>query len=287
MRAPLVTGTDLVPAVGVEGNQLQRGTAAAERHHLAVLLDGHLAATERGVKADHERSDHRVGLLRILMGAEELSPLIEQHVVQLGLQLDTLGEPKAGAYVIEQRNQGLVPGGAGRCGFAAARFPNCSGLFCRIRSDRVDGTGKAWPRQKPRRRSRREGSSRGPTPSTSMRSASAGAERWTAKEPGRTMSPSSSAISLGMPLSVIRLGAFPSIRHIAPMGVTARGTERWLTQTGRSAYSIERSSVDPEASFTVPSRTSRYSHVPAGIRRKISMRGSWLTRTYSCSEGMR
>jgi hypothetical protein len=38
--------TDLVPAVGVEGDELQLAAAAAERHILAVLLDRHLPAAE-------------------------------------------------------------------------------------------------------------------------------------------------------------------------------------------------------------------------------------------------
>lgn len=38
-------------------------------------------------------------------------------------------------------------------------------------------------------------------------------------------------------------------------------------QSGRFAYSAATSSVAPEASVTVPSRTSRYSQVPDGRRR--------------------
>jgi hypothetical protein len=37
---------DLVPAVGVEGDELQIAAVASERHDLAVLLDGHLPAAE-------------------------------------------------------------------------------------------------------------------------------------------------------------------------------------------------------------------------------------------------
>jgi len=42
-------------------------------------------------------------------------------------------------------------------------------------------------------------------------------------------------------------------------------------QTGRSAHDLPRSSVGPEANVTVPSRTSKYSHVPDGVRRKLEV----------------
>jgi hypothetical protein len=100
---------DLVPAIGVEGDQLQRGAAAAEGHDLAVLLDRHFATAERRRKRDDKSPDHSVVLLRILVRHEEIAPLVEQHVVQLGLQGGTFGEAEPRTDVLEQRDQRGVP----------------------------------------------------------------------------------------------------------------------------------------------------------------------------------
>jgi hypothetical protein len=54
-----------------------------------------------GRQQDHERADHPVGFLGVLVGSEELAGAIDEQVVQLGTQLGADGQSEVARDQIE------------------------------------------------------------------------------------------------------------------------------------------------------------------------------------------
>jgi hypothetical protein len=150
---------NLVAAVGVEGDQLQCAAAAPEGHRLAVLLDDHRSSAELRRKSDHQRSDHRIGFLRVLVRPEELPLLVQQHVVQIGPQFHALGQAERGADFVEQRDQGLVPAALIDADAPPGDFPTVADAA--VEDGLVPQSVEGWLRhvEKSRDRLRREGKS--------------------------------------------------------------------------------------------------------------------------------
>jgi hypothetical protein len=71
-------------------------------------LRHHLAASEHRGEDHDERADHVIRLLGVLMRDEELPWLVDQQVVERGLQTAGLGQPELAAKVIQVALQGLV-----------------------------------------------------------------------------------------------------------------------------------------------------------------------------------
>ena len=77
---------DLGPAVGIEGDERQRRLRAAVRRPLLAQPHDQFAAGVAGRQRHHQGRDHVVGLLRVLVGKEELVRLIDQEGMKIGGQ---------------------------------------------------------------------------------------------------------------------------------------------------------------------------------------------------------
>ena len=105
----LLDRLDLVPAVGIEGDEGELPAGAAVDDLLALVLDDQGAALERGRQRHDQGADHGVGLLRILVRQEELARAIDQEGVELGLEPAAVGQPEIGAQLFEHRQERPVP----------------------------------------------------------------------------------------------------------------------------------------------------------------------------------
>lgn len=99
----------LVAAIGVEGDEGKGllGRSIGRRH--AGVAHDQSAALERGRQGHDKGPDHRIGLLRVLMGDEELPGAVDQHRVQLGFQPAARGQAQVGPEAVEGRHEGLGP----------------------------------------------------------------------------------------------------------------------------------------------------------------------------------
>lgn len=102
-------GSDLVKAIGVEGDEGQCRFRRPVRRPPAGVLDDEGSTACRGRQGHDGRSHHRIDLLGILVGGEELARRMHQHRVQLGLQPASRRQPEVGSDAIEYRQEGLVP----------------------------------------------------------------------------------------------------------------------------------------------------------------------------------
>ncbi len=84
---------NLVPAVGVEGDERQRRLRPPVG--LPILAQPHhqLAPRVAGRQGHHEGPDHRVVFLGILVGEEELVRLVDQQGVKIGGQFCSVRQP--------------------------------------------------------------------------------------------------------------------------------------------------------------------------------------------------
>ena len=81
--------------VRIEGEQREVRRLALEATEglaFAAVLHGERTATEVRRENDHERGDHRVALLRVLVRLEELARFVDQQLVELRLELAFLGK---------------------------------------------------------------------------------------------------------------------------------------------------------------------------------------------------
>ncbi len=81
-----------MPAVGVEGDERQHRLRALVGLPLPVVLNHQLAAGVAGRQRHHQGRDHIVGLLRVLVGEEELVRLVDQEGVQVRSQAGSVGQ---------------------------------------------------------------------------------------------------------------------------------------------------------------------------------------------------
>jgi hypothetical protein len=86
---------NLVPAVGVERDQDEVARRATAKRPLAtVVVDDGGTTAERGRQQHHQRADHVVRLLGVLVRGEELAGLVHEQVVKLRAQRPALGQPQ-------------------------------------------------------------------------------------------------------------------------------------------------------------------------------------------------
>ncbi len=78
---------DFVPAVGVEGDHRQLRLRPPVGLPLIEVAHHQLAAGVTGRQRHHQGADHRVVLLAVLMGKEELARLVDQKRMKIGGQL--------------------------------------------------------------------------------------------------------------------------------------------------------------------------------------------------------
>ena len=90
IRYPDVHPENLVPAVGVEGDQRQRRLRPPVGLPLLVVPHHQLAAGVAGRQGHHQGPDHRVVFLGVLVGEEVLVRLIDQEGVKIGRQLGSV-----------------------------------------------------------------------------------------------------------------------------------------------------------------------------------------------------
>ena len=76
-----------MPGVGVEGDERKRGLRSPVSLPFLVVPHHQLAAGVAGWQRHHQGADHRVVLLGILVGEEELVRLVDQERVKIGGQL--------------------------------------------------------------------------------------------------------------------------------------------------------------------------------------------------------
>lgn len=108
-RWPLRVGCTWWRQVSEERHERERGLGPAIGHPLAAVLHHQGPAGEGGRQGHDERSDHRAVLLRVLVRDKELPRGVDQHGVELGCQLATVGEAEIAAEPFQHRVNGLRP----------------------------------------------------------------------------------------------------------------------------------------------------------------------------------
>jgi hypothetical protein len=100
---------DLVLAVSIEGDERQLPGSSAEGDLLVVMLDHHGAAREGGRQDDDQRPDHVVSLFGVLVGDEELPGPVDEHVVELRLDVCAVRQSEIAPHAIEHRPKRVAP----------------------------------------------------------------------------------------------------------------------------------------------------------------------------------
>jgi hypothetical protein len=100
---------DFVAAVRIERDEHDLVGGTAEADLLVVVLDHEPAALRRRRQEHHERADHPVGLLGVLVRCEELPRSVDQQVVQLGPELRARGQPEVARDPLQLGFERILP----------------------------------------------------------------------------------------------------------------------------------------------------------------------------------
>ena len=100
---------DLVATVAVEGHERQGLLRPPKHRGLAAMPNLERTAPKRRRQSHHERPDHPVILLRVLVLDKELPTRIHQHRVQLGPQRAARRKAKIATHTVKHRQQRLIP----------------------------------------------------------------------------------------------------------------------------------------------------------------------------------
>jgi hypothetical protein len=100
---------NFVATVRVERDEHELVGRSAIADLFVVVLDHEGAALRLGRQQDHERADHPVGLLGVLVGSEELAGAVDEQVVQLGTQLGAVGQSEVARNPLELGVERALP----------------------------------------------------------------------------------------------------------------------------------------------------------------------------------